>query len=467
MDRSTGNTYNVSKEQIASGCARRRFRAYPEYKNSGVEWLDQIPSHWNVKRLKYIASINDEVLAETTDPQYEMTYVDIGGVDQYQGIVNREKYVFETAPSRARRKVREGDVIISTVRTYLRAIAQIEAPESDLIVSTGFAVIRPGPIFSSHYAAYALRASYFIEKIVANSVGVSYPAIDASKISRFPVAFPELTKQESIADFLDRETAKIDALIAKKERLIELLQEKRTALITQAVTKGLDPNVSMKDSGIEWLGKIPAHWECLALSRVTFARCDGPFGSGLRSEHYSESGLRVVRLQNIGSAEFCDADRAYINEEYGSQLGDHSVLPGDLLIAGLGDEAHPVGRACVAPEHIVPAMVKADCFRFRLDGRLLLARFAGYQLSATAAAAAGALSTGATRSRLNLTAMATRKVALPPLSEQAAIVSFLDRGCDENYALIAKIQVAIDRLHEYRTALISAAVTGKIDVRKA
>jgi type I restriction enzyme S subunit len=223
----------------------------------------------------------------------------------------------------------------------------------------------------------------------------------------------------------------------------------------------------MKDSGIEWLGKIPKHWECLALSRISFARCDGPFGSGLKSEHYSQYGIRVVRLQNIGSAEFYDADKAYINEEYGSQLGDHSVLPGDLLIAGLGDEAHPVGRACVAPENIAPAMVKADCFRFRLDVRLLLARFAAYQLSAMAADAAGSLSTGATRSRLNLTTMATRQIALPPMKEQAVIVNVLDRGCDEIYALISKIREAITSLKEYRTALISAAVTGKIDVREA
>jgi type I restriction enzyme S subunit len=158
----------------------------------------------------------------------------------------------------------------------------------------------------------------------------------------------------------------------------------------------------MKDSGVEWLGKIPAHWECLALSRLSLTRCDGPFGSGLKSEHYSESGVRVVRLQNIGSGEFYDTDKAYISKGYAAKLGDHSVLSGDLLVAGLGDDAHPVGRACVAPEGIMPAMVKADCFRFRLDVRLVLPRFAAYQMSATATASAGAISTGATRSTLGL-----------------------------------------------------------------
>jgi type I restriction enzyme, S subunit len=140
-------------------------------------------------------------------------------------------------------------------------------------------------------------------------------------------------------------------------------------LITRAVTRGLDPNVPMKHSGVDWLGEIPAHWDCLALARVTLSRCDGPFGSGLKSEHYSNEGVRVVRLQNIGWAEFSASDHAYIDEAYARELGDHSVLAGDLLIAGLGDEGHPVGRACVAPSGIEPAMVKADCFRFRLNRR--------------------------------------------------------------------------------------------------
>jgi type I restriction enzyme S subunit len=287
----------------------------------------------------------------------------------------------------------------------------------------------------------------------------------AEKVAILPVLLPPIEEQQTIINFLDRETTKIDALIAKKERLIELLQEKRTALIIQAVTKGLDPNVPTKNSSIEWLGQIPAHWDHMALSRLSVARCDGPFGTRLKSEHYSESGVRVVRLQNIGSGEFHDADKAYINEDYAAKLGEHSVLSGDLLVAGLGDDAHPVGRACVAPQDIMPAIVKADCFRFRLDTRQVLPRFAAYQLSATAKEAAAALSTGATRSRLNLTTMASREVILPPLAEQTAIVYHLDENCDEYGALVAKIREALKLLKEYRTALISAAVIGKIDVR--
>ena len=276
----------------------------------------------------------------------------------------------------------------------------------------------------------------------------------------------KVAEQRAIAAFLDRETAKIDGLVARKERLIELLQEKRAALITRAVTRGLDPNVLLKDSGVAWLGEIPAHWETLALSRVTISRCDGPFGSRLKSEHYSESGTRVVRLQNIGWAEFINSDAAYLDKAYARRLGDHSVKGEEILIAGLGDDGHPVGRACVAPVEIEPAMVKADCFRFRLDRQRVLPRYAAFQLSATASAVAGCQATGATRMRMNLATSARRKIALPPPKEQRTIAAFLDRETAKIDALISKIRQAIDHLKEFRTALISATVTGKIDVRE-
>ena len=128
----------------------RRFRTYPAYKDSGVEWLGQIPAHWRTERLKYLATLNDDALAEATDPNFDMVYVDIGSVDAVAGITGTEDTVFEKAPSRARRIVRNGDVIVSTVRTYLRAITAIEAPEPNLIVSTGFAVIRPRHSSKAH-----------------------------------------------------------------------------------------------------------------------------------------------------------------------------------------------------------------------------------------------------------------------------------------------------------------------------
>jgi len=186
----------------------------------------------------------------------------------------------------------------------------------------------------------------------------------------------------------------------------------------------------------------------------------------LKSEHYSEDGVRVVRLQNIREYRFDATDAAYIDDSYyRTELGGHDVSCGDVLIAGLGDERNCVGRACVAPQGIEPAIVKADCFRFRLDESRAMPHFVATQLTAGAVHDAGVLSSGSTRSRIPLSVMATRRLALPTTKEQSDIVEFLDRETARMAPLIAEGERAIALLQERRTALISAAVTGKIDVR--
>ena len=213
-----------------------------QMKDSGIEWLGNIPEHWEVKRLKYMSSVNGEVLEESTPDNYEIEYVDIGSVDRYEGIVKTEILKFEDAPSRARRKVRNGDIIVSTVRTYLRAITSIINPTENLIVSTGFAVIRPGKLFNPKFANYALRATYFIDTVVANSVGVSYPAINASDLVSIKIPLPPLKEQLAIAIFIDRKITKTYILMSKIQESIEKLREYRTALISAAVTGKINLN---------------------------------------------------------------------------------------------------------------------------------------------------------------------------------------------------------------------------------
>jgi type I restriction enzyme, S subunit len=215
-----------------------------------------------------------------------------------------------------------------------------------------------------------------------------------------------------------------------------------------------------RHSGAEWLGEVPVHWVMTSLGRVTVERCDGPFGSGLKSDHYMDAGVRVVRLQNIRQGAFDDSDAAFIDEGYFRQeLARHEVREGDLLIAGLGDERNTVGRACVAPRGVEPAMVKADCFRFRVDRRVATPTFLAAQLTAGAAADAGRLAAGSTRARISLSEMATRAVALPPISEQHSIMSFLEAEAAKIDALVAEQKRLIKLLTEKRQAVISHAVT--------
>jgi len=306
----------------------------------------------------------------------------------------------------------------------------------------------------------------FSEFIDYQKTGSTISHLYQDTFVNFGYPLPSKEEQHQIVAFLNHETTKIDRLIAKQERLIELLKEKRQAVISHAVTKGLNPDAPMKDSGVEWLGEVPAHWRVLALSRITKEKCDGPFGSGLKSSHYTDTGARVIRLQNIRRGSFDGSDAAYVPEDYfRSELSRHEVRRGDLLIAGLGDEKNPVGRACVAPPEVEPALVKADCFRYRIENTAATTDFVALQLSAGAEADAGILSSGSTRSRIPLSTMATRKLALPPLPEQVEILAYLEKTRSTHEQLLERAHSSIALMKEHRTALISAAVTGKIDVR--
>jgi type I restriction enzyme S subunit len=223
------------------------------------------------------------------------------------------------------------------------------------------------------------------------------------------------------------------------------------------------PYPAYKDSGVPWLGKIPEHWEVIPLKRVTASRCDGPFGSALKSSHYTDSGTRVIRLQNIGHGAFRASDAAFISSDYARSLGDHSVVADDLLIAGLGDDRHPAGRACVAPPGIEPAIVKADCFLFRLRTGKALPQFTALQLTATAEAASAALSTGATRQRINLVSTSDRAIALPPLAEQLTITRFLENLNRSTQLYIRAKKKLIALLNEQKQAIIHRAVTRGLD----
>ncbi|WP_420634459.1 restriction endonuclease subunit S [Candidatus Palauibacter sp.] len=356
----------MSEDRVATPPSPPRFGRYPEYRDSGVEWLGEIPAHWNAKRTKFAATLRSGHTPSRQKAEYwqDCTIPWFGLADVWQVRDGRVEYVRETAEkiseiglaNSSARLLPEGTVILSrTASVGFSAILGV-----DMATTQDFVNWICGPSIRPEYLLYVFRAME--SEFRRLTMGSTHQTIYMHDVDGFSTPVPPISEQDQIVAFIRKETARIDALVTKQERLIDLLQEKRTVLITRAVTRGLDPDVPMRDSGLDWLGQIPAHWEVVQLRRVAFDRCDGPFGSGLKSSHYAEEGVRVVRLQNIGYGEFEGADAAFIPHEHRSKLGDHSVIPGDLLIAGLGDTNHPTGRACVAPSDIGPAMVKADCF---------------------------------------------------------------------------------------------------------
>ena len=428
------------------------FARYPEYKDSGVEWLGEVPGHWEVVRLNTTATCNDEVLLESTAEDYEIEYVEISGVQAGQGITETATLPFGNAPSRARRVVRDGDVLISTVRTYLRAIAQVKSPPENMIASTGFAVLRPRRI-DSRFLGYACHAEGFVSEVIARSVGVSYPAINASELARLPIPLPTAPEQTAIATFLDRETAKIDALVAEQEKLIALLQEKRQAVISHAVTKGLDPNVPMKDSGVEWLGEVPGHWEVRQLKHLA-RLTTGMTPPTDEHENYEENGFPWVRPEDIDESGAITKASKFLSEK-GKALA-RLIPAGASLICCIGT----IGKVGIVDEN-VSTNQQITAATFLGDHRYF------YFTTCAARVELENSATGNVLKILNTERLGETKYPSPPLTEQTTIAIYLDSETAKLDTLMYEARTAIILLQERRTALISAAVTGQIDVRGA
>lgn len=206
-----------------------------ELKDSGIEWIGEIPAHWEVKRLKNVALINKNVLPETFSKYNEIEYVDIGSVNLVNGIEKTENFLFKDAPSRARRIAKNNDTIISTVRTYLKAIDFIDNSKSDYIFSTGFAVLEPNGILPK-FLANSVRSDYFTDQVTYNSKGMSYPAINSTDLSCLWLSIPPIKEQEQIVAYLDEVTGKIDQAISQKQEQITKLKEYKQSLINDVVT---------------------------------------------------------------------------------------------------------------------------------------------------------------------------------------------------------------------------------------
>ena len=209
-------------------------------KPSGVEWIGDIPAHWEVRRLKHWVGINEAMLPETTDPDFEFRYLEIGAVGTGVLVEEPATIRFAHAPSRARRIVKSGDTIISTVRTYLKAVWFAEEVNDALICSTGFAVLTPRRATVPKFVSYAVQDHAFTDRVTAESVGIAYPAIAESRFRSFHVCVPPLGEQAAIAAYLDKQTATIDAAMARAQREIDLLSEYRTRLIADVVTGQVD-----------------------------------------------------------------------------------------------------------------------------------------------------------------------------------------------------------------------------------
>jgi type I restriction enzyme S subunit len=436
-------------------------RPYPEMKASGMPWLGDVPSHWDVRRNGRLFGSR----RETGFPDLPVLEVSLRSGVRIRDFDNGTRKQEMADRSKYQRALR-GDIAYNMMRMWQGAVGI--APV-DGLVSPAYVVARPFPETDAAYYAYVFRTAAYMREVDTFSRGIvpDRNRLYWESFKQMPSVYPPLDEQRLIVRFLDWHGAQTAKLIRTKKKIIALLNEQKQAIIHRAVTRGLDPNAKLKSSGVPWLGDVPEGWDVVPLKRVTAARCDGPFGSGLKSSHYSTHGVVVVRLQNIGAGLFKATKPVFISEEHYGSLGDHSVQADDVLIASLGDDRNPCGRACVAPAGLGKAMVKADCFRFRLKRGRANPQFIAASLSATAEASSAVLSAGATRQRVNLESTAARYLSLPTVEEQLRIMDGIASATERFPTLLDSLNREIALIQELRTRLIADVVTGKLDVGAA
>ena len=436
-------------------------KPYPTYKPSGVEWLGDIPSHWETQKLKFCSEMNGQTLPENTDPNLTISYVDIGSVSQGK-IEQTEKLSFKNAPSRARRAARKGDTIISTVRTYLKAIAYVGENDAKNIFSTGFCVLSPNKKFHKGYFSYFSQSAPFVNEIVSYSKGVSFPAVTPVELGDLFIGVPPLPEQHRIATFLDQKTAEIDEAISKKQRLIELLKEQKAILINQAVTKGLNPNVPMRDSGVAWIGEVPAHWDILAIKRITSVPItDGPH----ETPEFLDEGVPFISAEAIKNDRIdftkrrgfiSPEEHARFSKKYKPKRGDIYLIKsgattGNVAFVDTDDEFNIWSPLAVIRPHRKMATT-LFVFYFMKSRSFFQSIELGWSYG--------------TQQNIGMNVIENLPIVRPPIDEQHRITAFLDQKADVINEAITKKERQIDLLQEYRTILIANVVTGKIDVRE-
>jgi type I restriction enzyme S subunit len=426
---------------------------YEVYKDSGVEWIGEIPAGWELRRISALYDARNEKVSDQDYPPLSVTM---------QGIVPQLETAAKTQDGDNRKLVKAGDFVINS-RSDRRGACGISDYDGSVTLISNVLAPKERYKMNARYYSYLFRSDGFADEFYRQGTGIvdDLWSTNWSRMKNILVARPSLSEQEAIADYLDDRTAEINALVANCEQEVELLQEYRKAVISEAVTKGLDSDAPMKDSGVEWIGEIPMEWEIMQLGRLCRRIFDGPFGSNLKSNDYVDEGVRVVRLENLKYLQFDETKESFVTPEKYETISQHTVYPEDLIVATFIIDSV---KACRLPGNIGFAVNKADCLGVR-TGEAIDVDFLKYYLSSSQVYDyLSRLTHGSTRQRINTTQLKALLTLLPPMSVQQDIVAHLDAKTAEIDALIDAKQKMADRLREYHKSLISEAVTGKFKV---
>ena len=438
---------------------------YPKYKDSGVEWLGEVPEHWETSRLKRMCRVFpsnvDKKTAAGEPPVLLCNYTDVYKNDR---IVSGMDFMAATAsPEQILRfTLRAGDTIITKDSETAEDIAIAAYVPEDLpgvVCGYHLAMVRPHSDVDGAFVKRVFDSTYAKSCFAVRADGLTRVGLAQFDIDNVDFPLPSLAEQTAIAAFLDRETAKIDDLVAEQERLIELLKEKRQGVISSAVTRGLNPKAPMKDSGVEWLGEIPAHWELRRLKHIS------PFITvGIvvnPSTFVADEGYPFIYGGDIreGVIDWSNSRRI---DEVSTKANSKTLLKaGDLLTVRVGAPGVTavVPKECDGGNCASVMLVRKGSYNSEWLCLVMNTRVVRFQVEV--------VQYGAAQEQFNISHAVNFWVPMPPRDEQNEIAAVLLRETTRLDGLTTEAQRAIDLLQERRTALISAAVTGQIDVRKA
>ena len=449
--------------------------AYPHYKPSGVEWLGDVPEHWEVKSMTRVTTnIRNGTSATQLEDDSESA-VPVTRIESISGgQINFHKVgQVEWTPTLERYRLKKGDILLSHINS-LSMVGNCAILDSDRPLYSGMNLLRiePEPTIHAQWLWRALSSDGIRKEISARAKpAINQASVTTTQIKALQLPVPSLPEQRSIAAFLDRETGRVDRLVAKERELIERLKEKRTALISRTVTRGLPAeaaareglpaNPPLKPSSLDSLGDIPSHWKAKPLKRAV-GFVEGP---GIMAADFMDDGVPLLRISCIGGRRATLDDCNYVSEKLATTKWAHfRVKLRDLLISGSAS----TGFCSEVDDTTVGAIPYTGIIIIRpLKGKADRDFIRWFFLSDLFLDQASLARTGSTILHFGPTHLSKMFIALPNLPEQAAIAAYLDAETAKLDALVGKVEAAVERVQEYRTALITAAVTGKIDVRRA
>jgi type I restriction enzyme, S subunit len=438
------------------------FPAYKSHAETGIAGLGRLPAGWHVSRLGFEAWVRarlgwkglkadeyvDDGYPMLATPNIKESQIDFDGANKITG------FRFDESPEI---KLSVGDVLLAKDGSTLGTVNVVRVLPTPATVNSSIAVITPSRRLDSLYLLYLFQSSYLTSLIASIKGGMGVPHLFQEDINKFYIPLPSMDEQRAVGKFLDRETAKIDALIEEQKRLIELLKEKRQAVISQAVTKGLDPNVPMKDSGVEWFGEVPAPWGVGSLTRVADRVVVGIAEAATHA--YADEGTPILRSTNIRAGQIV-GEILYVTDEFADGRGSKLIKAGDLVTVRTGN----AGVTAVVPSNLDGC----QCFTMLITSLTgsCVPEFYCYLLNSVPSQRYFLLEGwGTAQVNISVPILKALPVTVPSIAEQQAIVAHLDSVTDRLDGLVAEAEAAMALLGERRSALISAAVTGKIDVR--